>query len=82
MKTNENTKLFLVDGTNNNKVVSQFQSVEEINDYLNKKKFSSFDWSKHYESFEDYKDEFFIVSLEEMNISIEKYGSRVLNYWT
>ncbi len=73
---------YLIDGTNNNKVCGQFQSIDDANTYLNTMEFSSFDWARYYESFEDYKDEFFTISSDEMNDAIRKYGARVLNYWT
>lgn len=73
---------YLIDGTNNNKVVNEFDSIDDANTYLNKMEFSSFDWARYYESFEDYKDEFFTISSNEMNDAVRKYGARVLNYWT
>ena len=72
---------YLIDGTNNNKVVNEFDSIDDANIYLNTEKIWDF-WEENYESFEDYKAEFFTISSKEMNDAIRKYGARVLNYWT
>ena len=72
---------YLIDGTNNNKVVNEFDSIDDANIYLNTKKIWD-NWEENYESFEDYMDEFFTISSTEMNDAIRKHGARVLNYWT
>ena len=72
---------YLVDGTNNNKVVKEFESIDDANTYLNTVGFWD-NWEENYEFFEDYKGEFFTISSIEMNDAIRKHGERVLNYWT
>lgn len=72
--------VYLVDGTNNNKVVNEFDSKEDAVAYVNAKEFSE-NWENSFETFEDFKEEFFTVTTTEMNEAIRTKGSRVKNYW-
>jgi len=72
---------YLIDGTNNNKVVKEFESIDDADTYLNTMRFWD-NWEGNYECFEDYRDEFFTISSIEMNDAIREHGARVLNYWT
>lgn len=74
-------KYYLIDGTNNNKVINEFSSEEEAMDYVNAKEFTE-NWGNNWETFQDYKDEFFIVDSDEMEEAVRKYGSRKRFYWT
>ena len=78
--SNENT-YFLIDGGNNNKVVNEFNNEEEAMIFVNRKEHSE-SWENCYETFEDFKDNFFTISSNEMNEAIRTKGSRVKNYWT
>jgi len=71
---------FLIDGTNNNKVVNEFNSQEEAMAYVDAKE-NSENWENSWETFEDYKDEFYTVDSEEMNEAVRTQGSRKRNYW-
>lgn len=71
---------FLIDGTNNNKVVNEFDSKEEAMAYVDAKEHSE-NWKNSWETFEDYKDEFYTVDSDEMNEAVRTYGSRKRNYW-
>lgn len=71
---------FLIDGTNNNKVVNEFDSQEEAMAYVDLRK-NIENWENSYETFEDYKDEFFTVDSEQMAKAIKTYGRRKRDYW-
>lgn len=71
---------FLIDGTNNNKVIREFDSQEEAMAYVDSRKYIE-NWENAYETFEDYKDEFFTVDSERMAEAVRTYGSRKRNYW-
>lgn len=71
---------FLIDATNNNKVVNEFNSHEEAMAYVYTKEYTE-NWENSYETFEDFKDEFYTVNSDEMNEAVRNYGSRKRNYW-
>ena len=71
---------FLIDGTNNNKVVNEFDSKEEAMSYVDAKEHTE-NWENSFETFEDFKDEFYTVDSDEMNEAVRTYGSRKRNYW-
>jgi hypothetical protein len=73
--------LFLVDTLNNNKVVGEFDSQEEVNEFLNNKE-STENWENEAETFEEWKENFFTVTSGEMQEAIREKGSRVKEYWT
>lgn len=72
---------FLIDGTNNNKVVKEFDTDEEAMAYVEAKEHTE-NWESSFETFQDFKDEFFTVDSEEMNKAVRDQGSRKKNYWT
>lgn len=72
--------LFLIDGLNNNKVVGEFKSAEEVDQHLNNKEFTE-NWGGDFESFQDFKDEFYTVESDRMKEAVDKFGSRKKNYW-
>ena len=71
---------FLIDGTNNNKVVNEFTTIEELNAYVDNKEFNE-NWECDYETFQDYKDEFFVIDSIEMEQKVIEFGSSKRNYW-
>ncbi len=71
---------FLIDGTNNNKVVNEFDSHEEAMAYVDAKEHTE-NWENGWETFEDFKDEFYTVDSDEMEEAVRTYGSRKRNYW-
>lgn len=71
---------YLIDGTNNNKVVGEFFSNEEALEYVNNKEFTE-NWENGYSSFEEFKSEFRVIDSEEMEAAIKKYGSRMKKYF-
>lgn len=71
---------FLIDGTNNNKVVNEFDSHEEAMAYVDAKEHTE-NWENNWETFEDFKDEFYTVDSNEMEEAVRTYGSRKRNYW-
>lgn len=71
---------FLIDGTNNNRVIGEFDSQEEAMGYVDSKEYTE-NWENGYDTFEDYKDELYTVDSEEMTESIRIHGSRKRNYW-
>ena len=72
---------FLIDGTNNNKVVREFNTEKEAMDYVDAMEFTE-NWETSWDTFEDFKDNFFTVDSDEMEEAVRKYGSRKRNYWT
>lgn len=74
------TTYFLIDGTNNNKVVNEFDSQEEAMAYVDAKEHTE-SWEDSYETFEDFKDEFFTVNSDQMDEAVKNYGSRKRKYW-
>jgi len=71
---------FLIDGMNNNKVSNEFNTMGELNTYLDNKEFNE-NWECEYETFADYKDEFFVIDSIEMEKEVREFGSRKRNYW-
>lgn len=74
------TTYFLIDGTNNNRVLNNFLNKDEAMDYINRKEHTE-NWDGDYETFEEFKDEFFLVDSEEMNEAVRVYGNRRLINW-
>jgi hypothetical protein len=72
---------FLIDGGDGNKVVREFDSEEDAWEWVDYKETTE-NWEEDYASFEDFKDEFFLVDSCEMKEAVRKYGSRKENYWT
>ena len=70
----------LIDGTNNNKVANEFDTQEEAMAYVDAKKHTE-NWENSWETFEDYKDEFYTVDSDEMNEAVRTRGNRKRNYW-
>lgn len=75
------TTYFLIDTLNNNKVVKEFSSKKEADKYLNQKEHSE-SWEDDFETFEDFKDQFFLVDSKRMEEAVREKGSRVKEYWT
>ena len=73
--------VYLIDGNNNNKVVRDFDSYEEAMAYVDRKK-NVENWENAWDTFEQFKEQFFIVTSEQMKKAIHKHGSRMLKYWT
>lgn len=80
IKTNIMKTYFLIDATNNHKVVNEFDSNKEAMVYVDAKEHSE-NWENNWETFEDYKDEFYTVDSDEMNEAVRNQGSRKRNYW-
>lgn len=74
------TTHFLIDGTNNNKVVNEFKSIKDALDYLDAKEHTE-NWQNNWQTFQDYKDEFFTVDSEQMKEAIRTHGNRKRSYW-
>lgn len=73
--------IYLVDGTNNNKVVGKFDSLIDAKDYVSKKEHTE-DWEANWNTFKDYADNFFTITQDEMTAAMVVKGSRVKDYWT
>tara|TARA_B100000378_G_scaffold217927_1_gene181154 strand:+ start:1289 stop:1519 length:231 start_codon:yes stop_codon:yes gene_type:complete len=71
---------FIIDGTNNNKVLGEFDSPEEAMAFVDAKEHTE-NWENSWENFEDFKDEFYTVDSEEMEEAVKAYGNRKRNYW-
>lgn len=71
---------FLIDGTNNNKVINEFNSHEEAMLYVDKKEHTE-NWENCFNTFKEFKDEFFTVDSNEMKEAIRVYGVRKKQYW-
>lgn len=72
---------FLIDGTNNNKVVNEFDSDKEAMDYVDAKEHIE-NWENSFDTFEDFKEQFYTVDSDEMEEAVRSSGSRKRNYWT
>jgi len=71
-------KNYLIDSTNNNKVVGDFGTKKEAREYL-KVKFKN---SSINENWKEYQEDFFFVSQKEMNEAVRKNGIRMRRYYT
>lgn len=71
---------YLIDGTENNKVVGKFDSHEEAIAYINAKEYTE-DWANNWDCFQDYRDEFRLITSEEMEQAVKTYGSKRRKYW-
>ena len=71
---------FLIDSTNNNKVLKEFDSISDGNKFLDNKETTE-NWEENYETFQEFKDEFFFIASDEMQEAISKSGNRKKDYW-
>lgn len=71
---------YVIDGTNNNKVVAEYHTKKEARQHINELKFTE-DWKSHFKNFSDYKAEFRIIDSEQMEKRAKIKGNSVKNYF-
>ena len=71
---------FLIDGTNNNKVLKEFSTQKEAMTYVDAKE-HLYNWEDNWETFQDFKDNFYIVSSDDMKEAVRLHGIRKRSYW-
>ena len=71
-------KGYLIDSSNNNRVVGFFDTKREANDYIQGKFWTSSENC----SFKEFKENFFFVPKKEMDEKVHKYGKAPLKYYT
>lgn len=71
-------KVYLIDSSNNNKVIGEFQSKKDATTYLSNK----FDTINTNETKEEFFDNFFFVPAQQLENKAYKLGKRIYQYYT
>lgn len=73
--------LFLVDSWNNHRVIGEFDTTDQVNEYLEAKEHTE-NWENTADSFAEFLDGFYTVEGSRMREAVRKYGNRKLEYWS
>jgi hypothetical protein len=72
---------FLIDSSEAHKVLDEFESPALAMEFVDAKEFTE-NWENGWDTFSDFKDQFYTVDSDEMNEAVRIHGSRKKNYWT